>query len=119
MSKSIGEMNELDCLRWLVAVAGGPSGPSGGGSSSPVSGIQELRPAAAATSGLSGNNTIPAGALSVLVLLSSDFVGAVNGLPVLGSDRSYRDSSKPGNTLPAIPITSSAGTYSYAVGRAS
>lgn len=77
-----------------------------------VVGVQETRPVLknAATD---ATYTIAAGYLAVTILFSSDFAGTVLGVAVSGaSTTAYNDASKPGNTLPAIAVTRSAGTYS-------
>lgn len=59
-------------------------------------------------------NIIAAGKLGVTVLFSSDFVGTVGGIAFTGATAvSYSDSIiQPGDTLPAITVTCSAGSYS-------
>lgn len=83
MSKPIGEMNELDCLRWLVAgLTGGPSGSGGGGNSS----VASIRPAtfnasAAGTPSSSSNNTSVQVGPSVTVARKIDIVNTgANGI---------------------------------------
>lgn len=82
-----------------------------------VVGIQETR---TPQDGLTtATTTVPAGALSVTVLFSSDFVGTVEGISVTGATASqFADAANPGNTLPAIVVTRSAGTYSILTGGA-
>lgn len=80
-----------------------------------VVGIQEARnygtPQTAATA------TIAAGALSVLIEFSSDFVGTIGGIARTGAAQvAYSDVAQPGNTLPAYAITRSAGTYTITTG---
>jgi hypothetical protein len=96
----------------LQVTATGSVGPT------PVIGIQETRTYQNALT--AATTTIAAGSLAVSIGFSSDFVGAVGGNAISGATTtSYSDASKPGNTLPAIVVTRSAGTYSIVVAGAS
>lgn len=57
--------------------------------------------------------TISAGALAITVIFSSDFVGTIGTLDYTGATQAaYSDAAQPGNVLPSIAITRSAGSYS-------
>lgn len=96
-------------IQYGFGITGGSGGgPSGGGG---VVGIQESRTYQSALT--AGSTVIPAGKLAVTVLFSSDFTGGIGGITISGADTVvYTDQSKPGNTLPAITVTRTAGNYS-------
>lgn len=106
MSKPIGQMNELDCLRIMVAGWFGvnptngtiPFDPSEGGG-------QLVIQSSAVTSG----GTVMAGALSVSFVTSSDFSGTINGAAFPAS-ASKSFNAPNGASLPSIAYTRSAGT---------
>lgn len=60
--------------------------------------------------------TISAGALAITVIFSSDFVGTIGTLDYTGATQAaYSDAAQPGNVLPSIAITRSAGSYSIII----
>lgn len=102
-------------LTWgsgVTALSGGAYGgiytdsaPVGG---IPVTGVQEVL--AFTTGSSSTSMTISAGTLTVSVLGDSSFAGVIGGMTI-GASGAYSASAHPGNTLPAISIVRSAGTY--------
>ena len=121
MSKPIGEFNELDCLRALVARQWGVDPNNGyiggGGGSGIVTGIPETRTVTQNASTTSPY-TIPAGWLSYTMEMSSDFTGTVNGIARTGAATpSISDYAAPGNTGPAIAVVRTAGNYTITEGR--
>lgn len=105
---------------WAAATLAGGTGsalyvtglPPGG---TPVTGIAEVLTGSAALSAAS--TTITAGALSISVVPLTGFVGTIAGSPwadVADSTHAggtFTYTAQPGNTLPAVTITRSAGSY--------
>lgn len=113
MGKPIGDYKEIDCLRALVAKAYGV-GANGeiGGNGGSVTGIQETRTLTKQASE-EASYTIPAGSVGYTIKLSVDFVGTHLGDDVTGEENAtIADNPQPGNTLPEIPITRTAGKFS-------
>lgn len=85
--------------------------PAGNVGATKVAGIQETRGYTSAIT--TTPNSIPAGKLGFTILFSSDFVGTVGGIAYSGATQAaYSDAAQPGNTLPSVAITCSAGSYS-------
>lgn len=79
-----------------------------------VVGITEVD---AYVTGANSNHTISAGALAIAVNFSSDFTGTVQGATYTSANQGIALSrvAQPGNLLPAMAITISAGTFDYYV----
>lgn len=109
---------------WYQALIGQGTPPTGGGlpvvvtpttvNGVQVVGITETRTYQNALT--TTPNSISAGKIGFTILFSSDFVGTIGGIPFTGATQAaYSDSAQPGNLLPAVAITRSAGTYSIII----
>lgn len=69
------------------------------------------------TTGATSNHTVAAGAIAIAINFSSDFTGTVQGATYTAANQGVALSrvAQPGNLLPALAVTRSAGSYDYYV----